>query len=67
MASTSIAAKSYNKDRGVWLVEGTLESITRSKLSSFKKYFAGCIHLHSYEKKTIQSSAAITTREVFDF
>ena len=60
MASTS-------KDRGIWLIGGTLESITSSKLPSNKQMLHRCFHLHKYEKKSIQSSATITAREISAF
>uniref|UniRef100_A0A2S2PCY9 Uncharacterized protein n=1 Tax=Schizaphis graminum TaxID=13262 RepID=A0A2S2PCY9_SCHGA len=60
MASTS-------KDRGIWLIGGTLESITGSKLPSKKQMLHRFFHLHKYEKKSIQSSATITTREISAF
>lgn len=60
MASTS-------KDRGIWLIGGTLESITGSKLPSNKQILQRFFHLHKYEKISIQSSATITAREVGAF
>jgi len=49
-----------------WLVENLNPSLDVN-FHLIKKYFASFVHLHSYEKKIIQPSAAITTKEVFAF
>lgn len=58
---------STSKDRGIWLIGGTLESITGSKLPSNKQILQRFFHLHKYKKNSIQSSATITAREVGGF
>lgn len=65
MASCSVEVK--KKDRGVWLVGGTIEQITGSKLPSNKQVLRRFFHCHCKEKKTIQDSATETTREILDF
>jgi hypothetical protein len=67
MASTSTVQKSFIKDRGIWLIGGTLESITGCKLPSNQQVLRRFFYLHSHEKQTIQTSAAITAREVSTF
>lgn len=64
---TSAKNISYVKDRGVWLVGGTLESITGSKLPSNQQVLGRFFYLHLHEKKTIQISATITAREICTF
>jgi hypothetical protein len=49
MASCSVQAK--KKDRSVWLVGGTIEQITGSKLTSNKQALQRFFHLHSRDKK----------------
>jgi len=51
MASISTAANSYIKDRGIWLIGGTLESITGYKLPSNQQVLRLFFYLHSIEKK----------------
>jgi hypothetical protein len=55
------------KSRGIWLVGGTLDSITGSKLPSNGQVLGRFFKLHQHENKTIQVSAMETAREVFSF
>ena len=55
------------KDRSVWLVGGTIEQITGSKLPSNKLVLRRFFHHHIKNKKTIQDSATETAREVSVF
>lgn len=62
MASCSVEVK--KKNRGVWLVGGTIGQITGSKLPSNKQVLQRFFHLHKNDKKTIQESAINTAREI---
>jgi len=65
MASTSGIVK--KKQRGAWLLGGTLECLTGSKLPSNHQVLCRFLHLHTKEHKTIPNSAAATANEVLQF
>jgi len=64
MSSTNTAAKTCNKDRWIWLIGGTLESISGSKHSVGSSNTSPFFSFAQIEKKTIQFSATIKAREV---
>ncbi len=55
------------KDRGIWLVGGTVEKITGSKLPSNQQVLQRFFHLHNTESQTISASATATMKEVVQF
>jgi len=57
MASTSTATKNYIKGRGIWLVGGTLESITSCKLPSNQQVLRRFFNLHLHKTQIIQTNA----------
>lgn len=67
MTNTNNAGKSYTKDYEVQLIEGTLECITVYKIPSNQQIFHPFFHLHSSEKKRIQSNAIITAKKACAF
>jgi len=58
---------SNSKYREIYLIGGTLEAITGSKLPSNKQIRQRFFHLRQYEKNSIQSSSIVTAREVGAF
>lgn len=64
MASSSTDMPSH---RGVWLVGGTLETITGSKLPSNQQVLQRFFHLHNIESLTLSASATATMKEVIQF
>jgi hypothetical protein len=54
-------------DRGIWLVGGTLVTITGSKLPSNQQVLQHFFHLHKVESQTISASATATMKEVAQF
>ena len=65
MAGSSVEVK--KKDRGVWLVGGTIGQITGSKLPSNKQVLQRFLHHHCHDRKRIQDSATDTAREISVF
>lgn len=63
----SADSKHKSKDRGIWLVGGTLTEITGSKLPSNRQVLARFFHVHLNEKETVQQSATKTARELLQF
>lgn len=55
------------KDRGIWLVGGTLATIAGSKLPSNQQVLQRFFHLHKEESQTILVSATTTMREIVQF
>lgn len=66
---TSCSFETKKKDRGVWLVGGTIGQIkpTGSKLPSKKQVLQRFFHHHGNNKKTIHYSAKETAREILLF
>jgi hypothetical protein len=64
---TSCNGEGKKKGRGVWLLGGTIDEITGSKLPSNCQVLRRFFHLHYTDKQTIQASATTTTREVLLF
>lgn len=69
MASgSSVLPKKAKKDRdSIWLVGGTLETITGSKLPSNQQVLQRFMHLHKVESQTISASATAVMKEVVQF
>jgi len=55
------------KDRGIWLVGGTVATITGCKLPSNQQVLQRFFHLHKKESQTVTTSATTTMREVVQF
>lgn len=62
-----MASELLKKDRGIWLVGGTVEKITGSKLPSNQQVLQRFFHLHKTESQTITASATVTMKEVVQF
>ena len=68
-----MASSIYNKlilpktSRGVWLIGGTIDAITGSKLPSNQQVLQRFFHLHKIEQQTISVSATETMKEVLQF
>ena len=65
MAGSSVEVK--KKERGVWLVGGTIGQITGSKLPSNKQVLQRFLHHHCHDRKRIQDSATDTARGISVF
>src|SRR6266496_2103382 len=65
MASTS--KRCSKKQRGLWLIGGTLDCITGQKLPSNGQVLARFLHLHTRDHHTIPASASSTAVEVLQF
>lgn len=55
------------KNRGIYLIGTTNETLTGSKLPSNRQILSRFLHLHVKEKFSIQKSAHITTNELLVF
>jgi hypothetical protein len=64
MASTSRILK---KQRGLYLIGSTVDSISGSKLPSNRLVLARFLHLHTVDHQTISASAATTAEEIMHF
>ncbi len=68
--SEEMASSSYDmhkKDRGIWLVGGTNETITGCKLPSNQQVLQHFFHLHNDQSQTISASAEATMEKVIQF
>jgi len=56
-----------SKNRGIYLIGTTSETLTGSKLPSNRQILGRFLHLHLKDNFSIQKSAHITTNELLDF
>lgn len=67
MASANQHCDLTKKDRGIWLIGGTLETITGSKLRSNRQVLQHFFHLLNTKSKTISASAIATMTKIVQF
>ena len=65
--ASSINCDLPKNNRGIWLVVGTLTTITGIKLPSNQQVLQRFFHLHKVESQTISASATATMQEVTQF
>jgi hypothetical protein len=57
----------HSKNRGIYLIATTSETLTGSKLPSNRQILSRFLQLHLKENLSIQKSAYVTTNELLDF
>ena len=67
VASANQRCDLAKKDRGIWMIGRTLETITGSKLPSNRQVLQHFFHLHKTKSKTISASVTATMTEIVQF